>query len=538
MALIYSNTSYAICFPFTGAIRITSAYGRRNIALENYASSYHYGLDLVGVNDTTVVSVTSGTVDRVQSASDGSSYGNRVWVRNDDGTSCVYAHLKSFLCSKGQKLKCKTPIGIMGNTGASTGAHLHLGVFTNPDAKENYKQTTDPAIYLKITYDSKNIEGKYINGSGYCSSHTKVYKTYQDLKDNNPEIANYQSAYIEAENYSSNETDNNVVLSAATEIYEAVEGSGRNLDILYGRRYRIIISDGDGNDYDVSSLRCKFNLVKSWTNNSETSVLSIYNLSAESENKIISTGKTVFVEAGYASKWAYGKIYVGTIIQCLRGKEDGTNYVLTLVMGDATIFNVQSVLGVSVNSNNNMRKVISEVVNKSGNITNTNYGMSIGKITERSDQLELPRGKILFGRSSKILEQISNTLNSTVYIENGVINLVSLEEVEADEIFEISPTSGLLGNPTQSNDGIELSCLLNPQFKLNSLFKIDNKYVQTAQYQFGQTFIPLNTQGIYRVIKINYVGDTRGREWFTNISAINQIGTLPDIAANGYSNVL
>ena len=525
---------YIHCFPFMGAMRITSKYGTRYIQLENYTANFHYGLDIVGVGDTTVVSVSSGIVDRVQPASDGSSYGNRVWVRNNDGTSCVYAHLKSFLCEKGQEVKCKTPIGIMGNTGASTGAHLHLGVFNNPNAKENYKQTIDPAIYLEITYDSANIEGKYIDGKGYCSSSKKVYKTHDDLKNNNPDV-DYQTAYIEEGISGGN--DSNITISSATEIYEAVEGSGRNLDILYGRRYRIIVSDGDGNDVDISSLRCKFNLVKSWTNNSETSTLTIYNLSTESENRIITSGKTVFVEAGYASKYAYGRIYVGTIIQCLRGR-DKTDFLLTLVMGDATMFNVQSVLGLTVNSENNMRKVVEEVVNKSGNITNTNYGMSVGKITQRSDQIQLPRGKVLFGRSSKILEQISNTLNSTVYIENGVVNLVSLEDVEEDEIFEISPSSGLIGMPTQQQDMISLKCLLNPQFKLNSLFKIDNKYIQTGQYQLGQTFIPLNTQGIYRVIKIVYEGDTRGNEWFTNINAINQAGILPDIAFNGYSNVL
>ena len=421
-------------------------------------------------------------------------------------------------------------------TGAATGPHLHLGVFNNPNAKEDYKTVIDPAIYLKITYDSKNLEGKYLDGSQYCSSHSKVYKSYDDLKNNNPDITNYQAAYVNAETYTSN--DNNVVAAAATEIYQVIDGTGRNLDILYGRRYRIIISDGDGNDFDVSALRCKFEIVKSWTNNSETSSLTIYNLSTENENKIIKDGKTVFVEAGYASKWAYGKIYVGSIIQCLRGKENGTDFILTIVMGDATVFNVQSILGLTVNSENNMRKVISEVVNKAGNITDKNYGMSLGKITNKSDQIMLPRGKVIFGRSSKILDQIANTLGSTVYIENGIVNLVSLEEVEADEIFEVSPSSGLIGNPTQTENGVELTCLLNPQFKLNSLFKIDNKYVQTLQYTLGNALIPLSTQGIYRVIKIVYSGDTRGKNWFTKITAINQAGVLPDIAANGYSNVL
>ena len=521
------NTS--ICYPFVGAMTVTSKFSKDRVVTVN-GKTYvgHWGIDIVGKGDETVVSVASGVVKKAIVSRN--SYGTYVWVLNDDGKSCIYAHLKSLLCKEGQRVSCKTPLGIMGSTGASTGKHLHFGVFDNQTCSDNTKQAINPAVYFKISYTG-NIEGKWLDGSEYCSTKSNVYKSYSDLKANKPDIATYRAARVEGE------SESGIPYVDATEIYETIKGSGRDLDILYGRRYRIIISDDEGNAIDVSTLRCTFNIVRSWTNNSEVSHISIYNLSPETENKIISKGKTVYVEAGYASKYCYGRIYTGTIIQCLRGRET-TDFVLTLVTGDATMFNIQSILGLTVNSNNNMRRAIEETVTRSGNITGVNYGMAVGKLSDRSDEIKLPRGKVLFGRSSKILEQIASSIKSTVYIENGIVNLVSLEEVERDEVFDVSPSSGLIGAPTQTSQGVSITSLLNPQFKLNSLFKLDNRYVHTMEYQLGNTFIPLSTQGLYRVIKLTYTGDTRGKEWFVGVEAINQIGLMPDIAWNGTANVI
>lgn len=53
------------CFPFTGKFKVTSPFGRRSLQ-ETWASKNHKGVDLVALENKTIVSVTSGVVKRAQ----------------------------------------------------------------------------------------------------------------------------------------------------------------------------------------------------------------------------------------------------------------------------------------------------------------------------------------------------------------------------------------------------------------------------------------------------------------------------------------
>jgi hypothetical protein len=97
--------------------------------------------------------------------------------------------------------------------------------------------------------------------------------------------------------------------------------------------------------------------------------------------------------------------------------------------------------------------------------------------------------------------------------------------------FGLSPSSGLIGVPDQLNYGVHGKCLLNPRVKLNSLIHIDNSLIraqqasQTAQYT-------LDNDGIYRVIKVTYIGDTRGNDWYTEFETVSQAGKIPSMLSD------
>jgi murein DD-endopeptidase MepM/ murein hydrolase activator NlpD len=95
---------------------------------------HHYGVDIkVHVGDT-IVSSFDGMV-RICKYS--RSYGNYVVVRHYNGLETIYAHLSKSLVSLNQVVKAGEPLGLGGNTGRSTGPHLHyevryLGQCINP----------------------------------------------------------------------------------------------------------------------------------------------------------------------------------------------------------------------------------------------------------------------------------------------------------------------------------------------------------------------------------------------------------------------
>jgi murein DD-endopeptidase MepM/ murein hydrolase activator NlpD len=98
---------------------ITSHFGMRRVR-------WHYGIDLkLQVGDTVNVAF-DGIVRMVRY--DRNGYGNYVLVRHANGLETLYAHLSEQLVKVGQVLKAGDVVGLGGNTGRSTGPHLHFEV--------------------------------------------------------------------------------------------------------------------------------------------------------------------------------------------------------------------------------------------------------------------------------------------------------------------------------------------------------------------------------------------------------------------------
>lgn len=110
-------------------VKVTSAFGYRRLGTE---MENHRGYDLVGVGSTDVCAVVGGVVATSAIVTDKNNltwqWGNFVKVRGEDGRDYFYCHLASRAVKKGQTVKAGDKLGVMGNTGYSFGAHLHLEV--------------------------------------------------------------------------------------------------------------------------------------------------------------------------------------------------------------------------------------------------------------------------------------------------------------------------------------------------------------------------------------------------------------------------
>lgn len=113
--------------------RISSGFGKRK-APKRGASTYHKGVDFAVPIGTAVMASCGGTVTR---AGWGSGYGYCVYIQHPDGRSTRYGHLSKVLVKAGQTVSQGQKIALSGNTGVSTGPHLHFeilvgGVQVNP----------------------------------------------------------------------------------------------------------------------------------------------------------------------------------------------------------------------------------------------------------------------------------------------------------------------------------------------------------------------------------------------------------------------
>ena len=106
---------------------ITSFCGvRQNPILRK--EEFHDGLDIAAPSGTSVQAVKSGTVTEVRTSD---TYGKLLKYETADGYEVMYAHLSQILAKEGEEIAQGQIIAKSGNTGLSTGPHLHFEVVYN-----------------------------------------------------------------------------------------------------------------------------------------------------------------------------------------------------------------------------------------------------------------------------------------------------------------------------------------------------------------------------------------------------------------------
>jgi murein DD-endopeptidase MepM/ murein hydrolase activator NlpD len=119
-------TGTLFLYPVNG--RLTSYYGYRSDPFTG-RRRFHYGIDIANRTGTPVTATMAGVVADVGERPTG--YGKYVILRHNYGFQSLYAHLDKVIVRKGQWVQQGGEIGEMGNTGRSTGPHLHFSIYKN-----------------------------------------------------------------------------------------------------------------------------------------------------------------------------------------------------------------------------------------------------------------------------------------------------------------------------------------------------------------------------------------------------------------------
>jgi hypothetical protein len=125
--------------PLHGDIRVTSPYGIRKHPITG-VQSMHRGVDFACTNFVTpILSVDGGQV--VGTRNNPGGYGLYVIIKHDEGLYTQYAHMSSISVTENQIVQQGQQIGVCGNTGASTGPHLHFEVRQGMESRTDFDPT-------------------------------------------------------------------------------------------------------------------------------------------------------------------------------------------------------------------------------------------------------------------------------------------------------------------------------------------------------------------------------------------------------------
>jgi murein DD-endopeptidase MepM/ murein hydrolase activator NlpD len=123
-------------YPLDNVI-ITQYFGNTPFSSQNpqvYNGSGHNGIDFGTKVGTPIYAAAAGTVlgtGNTDTACNGVSYGKWVLIKHGNGLSTLYAHLSVIQVKAGDVVTSKQKIGLSGNTGYSTGPHLHFTVYAS-----------------------------------------------------------------------------------------------------------------------------------------------------------------------------------------------------------------------------------------------------------------------------------------------------------------------------------------------------------------------------------------------------------------------
>lgn len=152
---------FTVQMPFEGKPRLTSYFdhntpnytrngqvviytGDSSFDCDPYCYDGHSGLDYGMVVGTPLFAAANGTIIKTMQLSTG--YGIHVVIKHDNNYHTLYAHMSEISVRVGQTVKAGDIIGLSGNTGNSSGPHLHFGVYrtTNSGSVPNETYATDP----------------------------------------------------------------------------------------------------------------------------------------------------------------------------------------------------------------------------------------------------------------------------------------------------------------------------------------------------------------------------------------------------------
>lgn len=287
----------------------------------------------------------------------------------------------------------------------------------------------------------------------------------------------------------------------------------------FGRVCTLLISNSAGAAMDLSALRIKFAVKKSGVMTPNVADIRVYNLDSTTAQLIKKEFTGVTLQAGYIGN--YGVIFKGNIKWSTIGRESATDTFLDIVAGDGeeaynfAIVNKSIIAGTPPQVQ--LSAALTSMFTKG---VGQNY---VGTLPVS----QLPRGKVMYGNARDYLKTLADTNKFTWSIQDEGVVFIAQSTYMPGTAVVLSSKTGMIGTPQQTVEGIMCKCLLNPKLKIHGLVQINNASV--AEYKINpqvpgspaNTPVPLTDDGVYYILVAEHSGDTRGTEWYTNLTLLN-----------------
>lgn len=304
-------------------------------------------------------------------------------------------------------------------------------------------------------------------------------------------------------------------------------------NLQWVRKIGLVLAEGTsgtgGKGIDLSSLRITFNVLAAAVESPNNAWVRVWNPSEETVSRCREEFKRVMLGAGFENG-SFGTIFDGTIRQFGWGRESQTDTYLDVFSSDADLAYAYATLNQTLSggvSQKQVRQAIAAGMNIPLNDTTVDESLAeTGGV--------LPRGKVLFGLARNFARTAANTVDSAWYVRDGQLTFCPFKSYLPGEPIIVNMASGQIGIPEQTNQGIKVRVLLNPRINVGQRVILNNKSI--AQRAFTDKNFPVpagqytgfqrlakvsgRADGTYQVQVIEHHGDTRGQEWYSDLTLL------------------
>lgn len=307
--------------------------------------------------------------------------------------------------------------------------------------------------------------------------------------------------------------------------------SAAGLITRFGRAWKVTIENADGivisfgttpppgNVFLPEPLHITFNTYQTIQQGFWYCDIEIYNLNSQTEQEALLQGMTVTLDAGYQGQ-PYGTIFKGTLLQPLWTRIDGNTDKLTLHCICGLIESSNNFIGQTIAGGLTQRQLVAQMA------AACHFPLDASNVDPLSPVVD-PRATTFFGQPSDFLQEIADGNNANLWFTNMALNIRQLREQNTVPTISYGVTTGLVGTPVQTQDGVQIRVFLDPRLTLLTQIKLDETVV-IEQLTRNIPSYPtiLDASGNYIVGAVKHFGDSRANPWYSEVTGFINKGAL------------
>ncbi len=308
------------------------------------------------------------------------------------------------------------------------------------------------------------------------------------------------------------------------------------------RAASLIVGNASGQGLDLSQLRLQFNVRHASVQTPKVLEARIYNVSRQTAASVQKEYTRVILSAGYQGN--IGKLFDGQIRQIRFGRENPTDTYLEIIAADGDQAYSQGLISQTLAAGHGASDVYRELVN-----AGSGYGLTTGTPPPNSGSAVRP--KVMFGPIRDHARVLATSTGTSFQITDGALNYALLQTAQGQstqvQAVVLSPSTGLIGIPKQTIDGVEATCLLNSRLKPDGYVTIDTGLINQKQVEVSYSAVQggnlvdngsqsnvagISPSGTYRIVYVDHIGDTRASDWYSTVACYADDGNAKMSDAN------